>query len=195
MTTYTAAYLRVSSSKQKTDSQRATIQKYIRDNRIKPVRWMQDKRTGRNTKRDSLQTILADCRNGTCKQILLYRLDRLARNTIETLEMFEELTTLGVRVVCVSQGLVFDNSATGTLMLTLWAALAQHESMLISERVIQGQAVAKKNGKHWGGSKPSKLKRLKLQRKLDAGKSIAECAAELGIARSSVYGMMQRMSA
>lgn len=142
-----------------------------------------------------LQHILTDCRDHKCNRILLYKLDRLSRNTEATLALFRELTELGVEVVCVSQGITFDKSPMGKFTMTIFAAVAELESSHISERVLAGQSVARANGQKSGGSKPSKAKRLRLQRKIDAGKSVATCAAELGIARSSVYGMMERMSA
>lgn len=191
MKTYTACYLRVSTAEQKTDSQRKVLTDYIRNHRIKNVKWLQDKRSGRTIKRPQLQRLIEDCRAGRCSSILLYRLDRLARNTRATLELFDELIALKVKVVCVSQGLVFDNSATGKLMLTLWAALAEHESMLLSERIKAGLAACKNRG----GAAPDKRKRLKISRMKDKGLSLAEIATATGTTRQSVHAMLRRISA
>lgn len=189
---YTAAYLRVSTGQQKTDSQRQVLTHYVRTHRVKNVKWMQDKRSGRTTKRPQLQRLIDDCRAGRCSCILLYRLDRLARNTRATLALFDELISLKVKVVCVSQGLVFDNSATSKLMLTLWAGLAEHESDVISERTKAGLAVARANRKRLGAA-PDQRKRNKLSRMKDKGLSLDAMAQATGTTRQSVHAMLKRI--
>jgi len=194
---YSAAYLRVSGQKQRTASQRDVIAAHVKQHRIKNVKYMQDKKTGRNMRRPQLQTIIADCRAGKCNRILLYKLDRLARNTRETLNLFQELTDLGVQVICVTQNLTFDNTAMGKFMLSIFAAVAELESDHISERVKAGQAVARENGVTWGGQEPTaqdKRKRLKIQKSVD--KIGASATAEKhGVSRQAVYQMLERMSA
>lgn len=152
---YTACYCRVSTSEQNTASQRSVISAYVKQHRIKNVQYMQDKKTGRNMRRPQLQKIIADCRAKKCSCILLYKLDRIARNTRQTLELFDELTSLGVTVICVTQNLTFDNSAMGKFMLPIFAAVAELESDHISERVKAGQKVARANGVIWGGQTPT----------------------------------------
>ncbi len=193
---YTAAYLRVSTKDQRTASQRQVISAHVKQHGIKQVRYLQDKKTGRNMRRPQLQQILEDCRQGKCKTILLYKLDRLARNTRETLNLFQELTDLGVQVICVTQGLTFDKSAMGKFMLSMFAAVAELESDHISERVIAGQAVARKNGKTWGGSTPTaadKRKRLRIQRSVEKI-GVTQTAKKRHVTRQAIYQLLDRMA-
>ena len=129
MQPYTAAYLRVSSrkttGKQRTDSQRYELTKYVRNHRIKPVKWFEDYATGRNLNRKQLSKNIDDCKAGKCDQIIMYKLDRLGRNAVDTVQVIRDLVDHGVKIVCISQGFTFDDSAMGRFVLTLMAAIAE----------------------------------------------------------------------
>lgn len=197
MKTYTAAYLRVSSrkktGKQKTDSQRLELSKYIKTHSVKPVKWFEDFKTGRTTKRNALQQIIADCRSGRCDQLIMYKLDRLSRNCRQTLELVEDLIAHGVQIVCVSQGLTFDDSPMGKFTLQIWAAVSELESNHISERTKAGLAVARSNGKRLGAA-PDKAKRNNIARMKDKGLSLRAMAQATGTTRQSVHAMLKRIA-
>src|ERR1039458_9069261 len=70
--------------------------------------------------------ILRDARLGKFDQLLVYRLDRLGRETRLILNAVADLEKFGVRVRSMTED--FDaSSATGKLMLTMLAGFAAHE--------------------------------------------------------------------
>ena len=56
-------------------------------------------------KRDEFKRMLADCRAGKIKRVLVKSVSRFARNTLELLETTRELRELGVVVVFEEQGI------------------------------------------------------------------------------------------
>lgn len=97
--------------------------------------------------------ILPDGRLRRFDQLLVYKLDRLGRETRLTLEAVAELEQCGVRVKSLTED--FDTAtASGRLMLTLLSGFAAHEREVIRERSLAGsQRVAERGG--WlGGTVP-----------------------------------------
>ena len=81
--------------------------------------------------------LLDDARRGKFDQILVYKLDRLGRETLLILKAVDELKKLGVRVRSMTEE--FDSAtASGNLMLTLLSGFAAHEREVIRERSIEG---------------------------------------------------------
>lgn len=85
-------------------------------------------------KRDEFNRMLADCRDGKIKRVLVKSVSRFARNTTELLETTRELKDLGVVVVFEEQG--YDTSQVlGEMLLTMYAMAAQEESHSISKNM------------------------------------------------------------
>ena len=81
--------------------------------------------------------ILPDARLHRFDQLLVYRLDRLGRDTRLTLQAVAELEQCGVRVKSLTED--FDTAtASGRLMLTLLSGFAAHEREVIRERSLAG---------------------------------------------------------
>ena len=78
--------------------------------------------------------ILHDARLHRFDQLLVYKLDRLGRETRLTLDAVAELEQCGVRIKSMTEE--FDTAtASGRLMLTLLSGFAAHERDVIRERV------------------------------------------------------------
>src|ERR1017187_5699436 len=81
--------------------------------------------------------LVRDARLKRFDQILVYRLDRLGRETRLILNAVAEFEKCGVRVKSMTEE--FDtSSATGRLMLTLLSGFAAHERDVIRERSVAG---------------------------------------------------------
>ena len=81
--------------------------------------------------------ILREARLGKFDQLLVYKLDRLGRETRLILNAVADLEKLGVRVRSMTEE--FDTAtATGKLMLTLLSGFAAHEHAVIRERSLAG---------------------------------------------------------
>jgi site-specific DNA recombinase len=97
--------------------------------------------------------ILQDAAQGKFNQLLVYRLDRLGRETRLILNAVAELEKLGVRIRSMTED--FDTStATGRLMLTLLAGFAAHERDAITARSIAGTFRVAEGGAWLGGIVP-----------------------------------------
>lgn len=96
-------------------------------------------------KRDEFKRMLADCREGKIKRVLVKSVSRFARNTTELLETTRELKDLGVVVVFEEQG--FDTSQVlGEMQLTMYAMAAQEESFSISKNMRWSYQKRMQNG-------------------------------------------------
>src|SRR5882724_11624464 len=97
--------------------------------------------------------ILADARLGRFDQLLVYRLDRLGRDTRLILNAVAEFEKLGVRVKSMSEE--FDTATpTGRLMLTMLSGFASHEREVIRERSVAGTQRVAEAGAWMGGIVP-----------------------------------------
>jgi site-specific DNA recombinase len=97
--------------------------------------------------------ILADARLAKFDQLLVFRLDRLGRDTRLILNAVAELEKLGVRVRSMTEE--FDTaSATGRLMLTMLSGFATHEREVIRERSVAGTFRVAEAGAWLGGIVP-----------------------------------------
>jgi site-specific DNA recombinase len=97
--------------------------------------------------------ILKDAQDGNFKQLLVYRLDRLGRDTRLILNAVAEFEKLGVRISSMTEE--FDTgTATGRLMLTLLSGFASHERDVIRERSVAGTFRVAEAGAWLGGIVP-----------------------------------------
>lgn len=81
--------------------------------------------------------MLEDARLHKFDQLLVFKLDRLGRDTRLILNVVAELEKHGVRVRSMTEE--FDTAtATGRLMLTMLSGFAAHERELIRERSVAG---------------------------------------------------------
>jgi site-specific DNA recombinase len=97
--------------------------------------------------------VLEDARLRKFDQLLVFKLDRLGRETRLILNSVAELEKHGVRIRSMTEE--FDtNSATGRLMLTMLSGFAAHERELIRERSIAGSNRIAESGAWMGGIVP-----------------------------------------
>lgn len=110
-----------------------------------------DHASGADPNRPGLAALMADARRHAFDAIIIVRLDRIMRSTRNLLNMLEQLQAWGVDLICVDQP-IETNTAIGKLLLTLLGAVAEFERELTRERVRDGMARAKAQGKHIGRS-------------------------------------------
>ena len=97
--------------------------------------------------------LLEDARRGKFDQLLVYKLDRLGRETLLILKAVDDLKTLGVRVRSMTEE--FDSAtASGNLMLTMLSGFAAHEREVIRERSVAGTNRLAEAGAWMGGIVP-----------------------------------------
>ncbi len=122
------------------------------------------------------------------------RLDRLARSTRDLLQISETLEQKGVNLKVLEQP-IDTSSPAGRLFFTVLGAFGEFEASIRAERQREGidAALAKGDDSPFKGRPPSidpnSIKRLR-----DEGISPTDIAVRLGIARSSVYRLMNEVS-
>lgn len=106
-----------------------------------------DKMSGKSAKRPQLQAMLAYVREGDT--VIVTDFSRLARSTIDMLQIVGALKEKSVRLVSLKENLDTD-TPQGRFMLTVFAALAELERETIRERQQEGIRIAKAEGKYKG---------------------------------------------
>src|SRR5271157_5511679 len=134
--------------------------------------------------RRELETLLAFLRNGDT--LIVTKLDRLARSTLDMLTLITELGKRGVGVRSLAERDIDTTTAAGKLMLTVFAAVAQFERERIKERQAEGIRKAKEKGDVYKGGKP-RINRAEVARLKAEGLNPTQIAAKLGINRVTVY--------
>ncbi len=159
-------YIRVSTEEQSREGislemQAAKIRAYADLNDLELTGIIEDAGiSGKSIKaRPGIQAVLEMVRARTVGAVITYKLDRLARNTIETLEMAKLMDKTGVALHSICEKLD-TQSALGRFFFTLTASLAEMERGIISERTAAALAQKRINGEKTGGDCPYGYKAL-----------------------------------
>lgn len=94
------------------------------------------------------QLVLRDALLGRLEagdELVVWRLDRLGRSTIDVLEQLEDLQRRGIRFKTL-EGDFDTNTPMGRAMLTIMASLAELERETLRERVRSGLEAARRRG-------------------------------------------------
>ena len=149
-----------------------------------------DKASGKNTKREKLDEMLRFVREGDV--LYVSEFSRLARSTKDLLAIVEQLSAKGVDIVSLKEN--FDTTtASGRMMLTVVAAIAQFEREIMLERQREGIEVAKKAGKFEKPciSVPDELFDAVYARYLGRELTKAGMCRELGISRPTLNRILK----
>jgi DNA invertase Pin-like site-specific DNA recombinase len=192
-----ACYIRVSSRRQKHDSQKAEIQKWLEANGIAPekIEWYADTESGTTLARPEFERLQEDIFHGKVKTVVLWKLDRLSRRLKDGVTTLADWCDRGLRVVVVTQALDF-NGAVGRTLAALLLGLAEIEWEYRKERQQAGIEVAKKKGVYKGrqaGSTKAKPKRAVELR--DNGLTAPEIATALGVSERTVFRYLGKEAA
>ena len=91
----------------------------------------------RMDKREDFNRMLSDCRKGRIDKVLVKSLSRFSRNTKDCLAALRELMSLGVAVQFEKEN-IDTETLTTEFLVSVFGALAQQESVSISENGRQG---------------------------------------------------------
>lgn len=128
--------------------------------------------------------------------LVVCKVDRLARSTVGLWEIVQRLEGVedggaGLRVLNLGGETVDTKSATGKLILTIFAGFAQFEREMMLERQREGIAKAKTEGRYKGRKPTARAKADDAVRLFKAGHTVSRVAEELGIGRGSVYRALE----
>lgn len=157
----------------------------------------EDHISGKSLERPELDRLRRHVRKGDT--VVVYSMDRLARNLRDLRNLVDELTDRGIVVRFLKEHLEFtgEPNSTAKLMLNIMGAVAEFERELILERQREGIALAKAEGKYKGGKfKLSAAKVRELNNRASAGNiSKAALAREFGISRETLYQYLKTETA
>lgn len=143
-----------------------------------------DRISGASSSRPGLAAALDYAREGD--SVVVTRLDRLGRSTVDILRTVQDLDTRGITIEALDTQLDTRTPA-GRLVLSVLASMAEFERNLIVERTREGLAHARAQGRI-GGRRP-KLDETQQQAALAAlasGMSEAQVAQTFGVSRSTI---------
>lgn len=156
---------------------------------VDPTHLYEDQASGKREDRPGLAACLKALREGDT--LTVWKLDRLGRDLRHLINTVHDLTARGVGLkVLTGHGAAIDTtSAAGKLVFGIFAALAEFERELISERTVAGLASARARGR--SGGRPFKMTPAKLRLAMASmGKpetKVGVLCEELGITRQTLY--------
>ena len=126
--------------------------------------------------------------------ILVLRLDRFGRSLRDLLSLLDKIRSEGKFFEAIDQGLRISEKKDpmNDFMLSILGAAAQFERELISERVKDGMARARKEGKLVGRGQSSKVKKMekRILELREAGETIRMISQKTNIPRSTVSSIL-----
>ena len=156
---------------------------------VDPSRIYEDLASGRHDARPGLTACLKALQPGNT--LVIWKLDRLGRDLRHLVITAEDLRSrgIGLKVLTGAGAQIDTTTANGRLAFGIFAAFAEFERELITERTRAGLAAARARGRL--GGRPRKMDRSTLQMALaamsDRKAVAAEVAKRLGITTTTLY--------
>lgn len=174
-------YARVSTEHQNTDSQCDMLQK------AGCRKIFIDIETGKKFVGKELESALDYLRPGDV--LVVTAIDRLRRNTLGFLRFIDELDKREIKFKSLTQDNIDTSTTNGKFMLTMYAAFAELEANLISERTKRGLKAARERGRLGGRPKAFTPESLEIAKILRTERNLThrEIGEYLGIPRSTVH--------
>lgn len=174
-------YARVSTVDQNPDLQHAALhaagcQRIFTDHGV----------SGTRASRPDLDKMLEHLRDGD--EVVVWKLDRLGRNTRNLLALIDDLEHRGVHFRSITEG-ISTTGPMGRAMLTVMSAFAQLERDQLAERTRAGMAAAAEHGRKAGRREVTAAHaKVKRARDLKAqGLTPADIGKIIGASRATVY--------
>ena len=173
-------YTRVSTVAQTLEQQNAALEA------AGVTKTFSDVMSGARDDRPGLAALMDYVRAGDT--VVVWKLDRLGRNTIHILETVKALTDRGVTLVSTTDG-IDSSTPAGRMMIGVLGSLAEYERELIKERTALKRAASRANGTKFG--RPRKVDDAEhiatAQRMKADGHTARAIAKYLGVSRATLY--------
>ena len=181
--TMKVAYIRVSSSGQSLEVQRDAVTK------ANATKIFEEKVSGTSTQgRVRLRECLDFVREGD--ELVITRIDRLARSVLDLQLIIKELTEKGVSLTATEQP-ISTKDATSKCFLDMLGVFAELETNLRKERQMEGIAKAKEKGVYNGGKAKIDVEQIKKLK--EEGMGATAIGRQLKIDRTSVYRLLKKV--
>jgi DNA invertase Pin-like site-specific DNA recombinase len=173
-------YVRVSTVAQTLDQQNSALAA------VGVTKTFSDTISGAKDDRPGLAALMDYVREGDT--VVVWKLDRLGRNTLHILETVRALTDRGVTLISTTDG-IDSSTATGRMVIGVLASMAEFERELIRERTALKRAASQANGTRFGRPKkvPDPSNIATARRMKDDGHTARDIAKYLGVSRATLY--------
>ena len=127
--------------------------------------------------------------------LVVTKLDRFARSTIDGLNLIEDLLNRGIAVNVLNLGII-NNTPNGKLIRTIFFAFAEWERDMIVERTSEGKYYARQREDYQEGRPRKEIPDFEkyLQKQKDGQMTVRECCAALGIGRRTWYNRVAELA-
>ncbi|PIU52563.1 MAG: resolvase [Deltaproteobacteria bacterium CG07_land_8_20_14_0_80_60_11] len=189
-------YLRVSTQDQDLEKNKADILAFANERRMGPVDWVEEKISGtKDWRKRELGQVVAFLGKGDW--LITPEFSRLARSTLQILEILAELKKKSVHVYVLKGAQHVNDSIESKVFLTMMALFAEIERDLISARTKEGLKARKAAGVKLGrpkGSGKSKLDQYRPEIKalIKTGSSLVYIAKRYKVARSTLHNWLKK---
>lgn len=149
-------YARYSSERQNEQSiagQIAECTQWAKNNDITIIDTYHDEAlTGKTDKRPAFQKMITDAKNGKFDYILVYKLDRFARNRYDSAIYKAQLKKYDVRVLSIMENIA--DGPEGIILESVLEGMAEYYSANLAQNVLRGMHQRAEEGKYLGGRVP-----------------------------------------
>jgi putative DNA-invertase from lambdoid prophage Rac len=184
-----AIYCRVSTDDQSCERQERDLRAFAKRAGQKVLAVFKETASGADNGRPERTKVLTLARARKIDAVLVTELSRWGRSTQDLVQTLDDLHGWKVSVLA-QAGLSFDlSTATGKLMRTIMAGLAEFERDLIRDRVKSGLAAARARGVKLGrqvGQRPSDKKAKRVLGMHADGLSYRLIARNVGLSKNTV---------
>ena len=172
-------YARVSTQGQTLESQQEQLEKAGCSKIYREIA------SGARTDRPQLQSLLKGLERGST--LVVTRLDRLARSTIDLLTIIKAIADKGCLFKSLADPWADTTTPAGRLMLTVLGGLAEFERELIKSRTSEGRERAKRSGVKMGRKPkltPHQIAEVRDRKRL--GESVRLLARSYGVSPNTI---------
>lgn len=113
-----------------------------------------EKYTGTSTDRPQFNRLMSALSEGD--ELVITKLDRLARNTREALEVIETLLEKNISITVLNLGKI-ENTSIGRMIYTILLSVAELERDMIVERTQAGKEYARKHNPNFKDGRPKRV--------------------------------------
>ncbi|EOO23736.1 hypothetical protein IIU_06940 [Bacillus cereus VD133] len=181
-------YARVSAQDQNLDTQIEQLLKYGADKIVK------EKISGVSQEKIELDDLLSRLIKGDT--LVVTRMDRLGRNTIQLLQFVEHLREKGVHFAVLNLG-IDTRTPTGKFFLTVMSAFSELDREMIKEKQIAGIKLAKQKGVYRGRIKKYTEQHAGMNHAIElrqqTKKTIKEICAITGVSQAALYRKLREL--
>ena len=139
--------------------------------------------------RQKREELLTAARKREIDLVVVWRLDRWGRSLVDLVTTLQELSSLKVGFVSLSEALDM-TTPSGRALAGMLAVFAEFERDILRDRVKAGIAQARKEGKPHGRPPSAWLQLERVHELFREGLSKREIAKQLGISRTSVRRLL-----